>query len=118
MQPAVTVYGLRNCDSCRKAWRWLDSQNIAYAFHDVRRDGLDEARITGWFALLDWQQLVNKRSKTWRSLSDAQRANLDKAGAPGLLVAHPALLRRPVIEAGGTVTAGFSEAELARLFNL
>ena len=105
----VTVYGIRNCGTCRKAWRWLDEQGIAYRFVDLRRDGLEAARVADWAARVGTDALVNRRGQTWRRLSDADRAR-DEAGLRALLCEQPALVKRPVIEcADGTVRVGWNE---------
>ncbi|MEL7447692.1 MAG: arsenate reductase [Pseudomonadota bacterium] len=112
----LVVFGLPNCDSCRKARRWLDNHGQDYRFHDVRADGLDARLIKDWFARADWTQLVNKRSTTWRNLSDEQRSGLDEANAAALILEHPTLLRRPVLDDGGTLTVGFSDAAFKARF--
>ena len=98
----VTLYGLRNCDSCRKALRWLESEGVAHHFHDLRADGLERARVERWLASPLSDRLLNRRSTTWRQLSDAQRAAAGEALVE-LLLAHPTLVKRPVIERGGEV---------------
>ncbi|MEM9056716.1 MAG: arsenate reductase [Pseudomonadota bacterium] len=112
----LTLYGILNSDNCRKAWRWLDSHDVAYRFHDVRADGLDAAQLDDWFARSDWQQLVNRRSTTWRGLSAAERDGLDRDSARALLLAHPTLLRRPVADSGDGLEVGFSPDVYAARF--
>lgn len=106
---SVTVYGIPNCDTCRKARRWLDDQGVEHAFHDVRADGLDSKTIARWETWLGdiraGEVLINRRSTTWRQLGADERQRKDVAG---LLVEHPLLLKRPLLETGNTVTAGFS----------
>lgn len=110
----ITVYGLPNCDKIRAARRWLDGQGIAYAFHDFRRDGLDDRRLRSWCAQLGWEQLLNRRGTTWRSLSEAEREGLDEEGARALMRDRPAVIRRPVLEAGELLLVGFSPETYAR----
>lgn len=96
------VYGIRNCDSCRHALRWLDARRVPHTFHDVREEGLDPARTQAWLESAHGPYLLNRRSTTWRQLSeeDRQRAN---DSLPALLVEHPTLMKRPVITDGRTI---------------
>lgn len=105
---SVTLYGLKNCDTCRKAIKWLEEYHIEYRFHDVRADGLTAERITAWLDVLDWETLLNRRSTTWRELDDASKEDLDANKAAALLLAHPTLAKRPVIEHSSGVAVGFS----------
>ena len=99
----VTVYGIPNCDSCRKALKWLDGKGVSYSFHDVRADGLDRTTISKWETELG-EALVNRRSTTWRQLAEAER-NLDDI--PAQVARHPTLLKRPLLETANSVTVGF-----------
>lgn len=108
----ITVYGIRQCDTCRKALKWLESQALAHAFHDVRADGLEAARVNGWMASAFADTLVNRRSTTWRTLTDQQKA-AEGPDLAALLIEHPTLIKRPVFERDGEVVAvGFKPAEL------
>ncbi|MCY3981718.1 MAG: arsenate reductase [Alphaproteobacteria bacterium] len=98
----LTVYGLKTCDACRKARKAVGE----HRFHDLREHGLDAALLDRWIAALGWQALLNRRSTTWRSLDETDRAGLDASRARGLMLAHPALVKRPVIDDGGTVRIG------------
>ena len=112
----LTLYGIKNCDTVKKARRWLDAHDIAYRFHDFRSDGLDEKRLARWVEQLGWESLLNRRGTTWRGLPETQRAKLvDAAGAIALMLAHPALIKRPVLENAGTVRVGFAEDAYAAL---
>lgn len=103
----ATLYGLRNCDTCRKARAWLDSHGIAYRFHDVRADGLDADVLERLEAAAGWETLLNRRGTTWRGLDEAARSDVDRAKALRLMLEHPALIKRPVLEAKGKVLVGF-----------
>ena len=103
----ITLYGLKNCDTCRKARKWLDAGARAHNFHDVRADGLDNAMLASWVAAVGWEALLNRRGTTWRDLSDDDKDGVDAARAAALMLAHPALVKRPVIDADGTITVGF-----------
>lgn len=108
----IRVYGISNCDSCRKTLKWLQAADAAYEFHDVRTQPLKASIIDNWTHQLGWQHLVNRRSTTWRGLDDAQRAAIDEGSVAKTLLAHPTLMKRPVIVIGDAVTVGFDEATL------
>ena len=100
----LTVYGLKSCDACRKARKALAGRE--HRFHDLREDGLDGAMLDRWIGAVGWEALLNRRSTTWRALDDAEKAGLDAGRARGLMLAHPTLVKRPVIDDGGRVTVG------------
>ncbi len=113
----VVLYGIKNCDTVKKARRWLDAHGIAYRFHDVRADGLEEKRLAHWLKHSDWESLLNRRGTRWRGLSAAERESVtDAAGASSLMLCHPTLIKRPVLEYEGGVRVGFNEADYAALF--
>ncbi|KAA5802366.1 ArsC family transcriptional regulator [Alkalicaulis satelles] len=110
----ATLYGLKSCDTCRKALKALDAAGIAATFTDVRSDPGLAARLPGWLEALGAEALANTRSTTWRGLDERERARLASDPA-GLLADHPALIKRPVIEAGGAVHCGWTPAARAAL---
>ena len=116
MAGEVRVYGLANCDTTRAARKWLEVQGVAASFHDVRTDGLTQAMAARWVKALGWEKVLNKASTTWRELSEADKAGLDEAKAVDLLLAHPTLVKRPVLEAGGATSVGFKAVDWARRF--
>ena len=107
----MILYGISNCDTVKKARRWLDEHGVAYRFHDVRKDGLDAARLQGWIDALGWERLLNKAGTTFRKLPDAQKEGLDAAAAKALMLEQPAMIRRPVVDAAGVFSVGFSADE-------
>ena len=111
----VEVWGLKNCDTCRKALAWLKDEGIAHIFRDVRADGLDRAALKAWIGELGWEALVNTRGTTWRGLPEAEREGLDAARAHALILAHPAVMKRPVFDLGERRLVGFKGAEQAAL---
>jgi len=117
MTGMVTLYGIRTCDTVRKARRWLEEHGIDYRYHDLRGDGLDAARLNAWIADLGWEQLINRRGTTWRQLPEAEREPLDAARAHTLMLAHPALVKRPLIETADGRHLGFSAAQYAKLLS-
>jgi arsenate reductase len=112
---AITLFGIVNCDSCRKARRWLDGQGIDYRFHDLRADGLTVERLNRWLAAVGWETLLNRRGRSWRELPAEQREDPDESRARTLLERHPLLVKRPVLEAGQTVLVGFDAARYKAL---
>jgi arsenate reductase (glutaredoxin) len=107
----LTVYGLKNCDTCRKARKWLDSKGIEHSFRDVRADGVSEKDVARWAKAAGVDALLNRRGTTWRGLPAAAQARADNGAAVALMVAHPALIKRPVFEAGSEIIVGFGPAE-------
>lgn len=111
----ATLYGLKNCDTCRKATKWLIAEEIEYEFRDVREQGPDQDQVAQWVAELG-AKVLNTRSTTWRQLSDADRVRA--ASDPvGLLVEHPTLIKRPVLVVGDKVTVGFDAAVYTELLS-
>ena len=108
-----TLFGLTSCDTCRKARRWLDERGVAYSYHDVRADGVTAAMLERWLEHVDWPQLVNKRSTTWRQLADSDKEGLNLKRAIALCVRHPTLIKRPILEHERGVVVGFAEREYA-----
>ena len=107
----LKMYGLKNCDTCRKAMKWLDSEGISYTFVDVRKDGITEADVAGWANSVGTDSLLNRRGTTWRGLDDTDKAKGDGDGAVPLMAAHPALIKRPVFDKAGEIRVGFKDAE-------
>lgn len=114
--PTVTIYGLATCDTTRAARKWLDAQGIVHGFHDVREDGLTKALVERWVKQLGWEKVLNKASTTWRELPEAEKAGVDQKTAIALLLAHPTLVKRPVLDCGGELSLGFKPAAYAGLF--
>ncbi len=110
------MYGIPNCDTIKKARKWLEAEGVAYAFHDYKKAGIDEARLTRWIDEAGRDALLNTRGTTYRKLSDADKANLGDATAARLMAAHPSMIKRPVIEGAGELIVGFDEALYSRRF--
>lgn len=110
----ITVFGISNCDQVRKTLAWLRAQSTEFAFHDFRADGLSRETLMGWCRHLPWTALLNKRGQTWRSLPEAQRrAAVDQDSAIELMLAHPTLVKRPVVEIDDDLLLGFSAERLS-----
>ena len=105
----ITLYGIKNCDTIRKARRWLAEQDIEYRFHDFRTDGISEELLAPWVEELGWEQLLNRRGTTWRKLPETQRNTIDRDSAMRIMLSQPAIIRRPVLDTGETRHIGFSE---------
>ncbi|WP_225784014.1 ArsC family reductase [Xenophilus sp. Marseille-Q4582] len=105
----ITLYGIPNCDTVKRARTWLDTQQVPYQFHDFKKQGVPEAALAQWLAALGWEPLVNRRGTTWRQLDAGEReAVVDTASAAAALRAHPSLIKRPVVDwGGGKFTVGF-----------
>lgn len=111
----LTLYGIRNCDTMKKAWTWLDEHGVAYAFHDYRKAGIDPARLEAWAAEAGWETLLNRSGTTFRKLPDAEKTGLDEAKAIALMTSQPSMIKRPVLEGAGQLLVGFRpEAYAAR----
>jgi len=115
----LVMYGIKNCDTVKKARRWLDAQQIAYRFHDYRADGLDAALLDTFIAELGWEALLNTRGTTWRKLDDARRESIQNApAAAALMLEMPAIIKRPLLCAPGKpMLLGFTETSYERYFN-
>ncbi len=114
---AITLYGIRNCDTMRKARQWLDAHGVDYQFHDYRKDGLDEEQLRAWVDELGWEALLNKRGLTWRKLPPAVREAIDKESAIQIMRENPAIIKRPLLDLGDRRVVGFDEARYAELFS-
>ena len=112
----MILYGIPNCDTVKKARKWLDARGVAYTFHDYKKAGVDEGALSDWVAEAGWEALLNKRGTTFRALPDADKADIDAAKAIRLMVANPSLIKRPVVAGAGDLLIGFSEADYAARF--
>ncbi|CAA0108699.1 putative protein [BD1-7 clade bacterium] len=112
----TTLYGIKNCDTVKKARKWLEENTIDYTFHDFRVDGINADMITGWLQQQPVEKLVNKRSTTWKQLSDDDKNNLSDTSAISLCVAHETLVKRPVLDHNGDIHLGFKAADYTAIF--
>lgn len=111
----MIVYGISNCDTIKKAKKWLSDNMVAYQFHDFRKDGLEAEQLEMWVEALGWEVLLNKRGTTWRKLPEEDQADLDSAKATRLMLEHPAMIKRPVLVTAEEILVGFKPEEYARL---
>jgi Spx/MgsR family transcriptional regulator len=110
----ITVYGIKNCDTVKKARAWLTQSQLDYRFHDYRVEGITEPLLQRFAAALGWEMLLNKRSTTWRQLTEAQKTDLNADKALQLLIDHPTLIKRPILETGDDFIVGFNADEYHR----
>jgi Spx/MgsR family transcriptional regulator len=103
----TTLYGIRNCDTMKKAWTWLDQHRVAYAFHDYKKQGIDRAKLQAWAREVGWEVLLNRAGTTFKKLPDADKTGLTEAKAIELMAAQPSMIKRPVLETGGPLLVGF-----------
>jgi len=109
----IQLYGIPNCDTVKKARKWLDAQSIDYTFHDYKKEGADTAKLAAWSDEAGWEVLLNKRGTTFRKLDDEAKADIDREKAIALMAEHPSMIKRPVVEHAGGILVGFKEAEWA-----
>lgn len=107
----MKLYGIKNCDTVKKARKWLDENGVAYTFHDFKKDGLDDTLLTRWEQAIDWDTLLNKRGTTWRKLPDEVRDTISAQTAHQIMLDNPSIIKRPVVEHGDEVSVGFSADE-------
>lgn len=112
----ITVYGIKNCDTVKKALKWLTAHNIKHKLHDYRVEGLDKAFLQQAEAQFGWENLVNKRSTTWRNLDEQIKKTLSKSTALSVLAENPTLIKRPIILQEGKALIGFDEKEYQAVF--
>lgn len=113
----TTLYGISNCDTIRKARKWLTQQKVDYVFHDFRKDGLNEKQLSQWVKKVGWEILLNKRGMTWRKLDDKTKNNVDEKSAIKIMLKNPAIIKRPVLETGKILEVGFDEDHYRELLD-
>ncbi len=112
----IILYGIKNCDTVKKARRWLEQQGLEYHFHDLREDGITPQQARDWLAELGWETLVNKRSTSWKALPAATREAMDNTAALAAILEHPTLIKRPLLDIGHERHCGFSAKTWGALF--
>jgi len=113
---SIEVYGIPNCDTVKKARRWLDAKGVDYTFHDYKKEGADLDKLARWSDAAGWETLLNRRGTTFRKLDESDKADIDRAKAIRLMQANPSLIKRPVVEHRGGVLVGFDEAQWDEAF--
>jgi arsenate reductase len=112
----TTIHGIRNCDTMKKAFAWLDKHKVEYVFHDYKKQGIDRARLEEWMKQAGWETLLNRAGTTFRKLPEADKEKLTEKKAIALMLAQPSMIKRPVLERKGRITVGFKPDAYARLF--
>ncbi len=113
----ATLYGIRNCDTMKKAWTFLDAKGVAYDFHDYKKAGIDRATLEGWVRQLGWEVLLNRAGTTFKKLPDPDKQGLTEAKAIDLMLAQPSMIKRPVLAKDGKLYVGFKPETYAALSN-
>lgn len=116
MARPTILYGIRNCDTMKKARVWLDAQGVDYAFHDYKSEGVDEAALERWAKQVGWETLLNRAGTTFRKLPDNEKAGLNEKKAIALMLAQPSMIKRPVLVTGGKLVVGFKPEIYAETF--
>ncbi|WP_062230590.1 ArsC family reductase [Aureimonas sp. N4] len=112
----VTLHGIRNCDTVKKARLWLEAKGVDYAFHDFKTQGVSEAQLESWCDQVGWENVLNRAGTTFRKLPEAEREDLSREKAIALMKAQPSMIKRPVLQRGDTITVGFKPEDYAQLF--
>jgi arsenate reductase len=115
---SATIYGIRNCDTMKKARTWLEAHGIACAFHDYKTQGIDRATLEGWADELGWEVLLNRAGTTFRALPEADRQGIDREAAVALMLAQPSMIKRPVLDLGDRRVVGFKPERYAEALGL
>jgi arsenate reductase (glutaredoxin) len=113
----VTIYGIKNCDTMKKARAWLDRRGVAYAFHDYKAAGIERGRLEGWAREVGWETLLNRAGTTFRALPDKDKDGLTDKKAIALMLAQPSMIKRPVLDVGGTLMVGFKPQQYETAFD-
>ena len=104
---SITIYGIKNCDTMKKARAWLDGHGVAYRFHDYKSEGIGRAELTAWAKLVGWEALLNRAGTTFRKLGEDDKQDLTESKAIALMLAQPSMIKRPVLDRGGRLLVGF-----------
>jgi arsenate reductase len=112
----ATIYGIKNCDTMKKARAWLDTHKVAYSFHDYKVSGIDKPILEGWTKKVGWEVLLNRAGTTFKKLPDADKDGITEKKALLLMLAQPSMIKRPVLDAKGKLTVGFKPEEYKKLF--
>ena len=113
----IKLFGIPNCDTIKKTKKWLEQNNIDYTFHDYRKDGISSEMVSDFCQQLDWQQVLNKRGTTYRQLDDATKESLTAESVIALLVEHPAMIKRPILQKDNELYLGFKTEQYQSIFS-
>lgn len=107
----LTLFGIKNCDTMKKAMKWLDDNGVAYHFHDYKKEGVPEHRLRQWLEALGWETVINKRGTTWRKLDDVVKESMNTEKAITVAMDNPSIIKRPILQNDTIITAGFNADE-------
>ncbi|MBF0269559.1 MAG: ArsC family reductase [Alphaproteobacteria bacterium] len=113
---SITIFGIKNCDTMKKAFAWLDEHGVAYVFHDYKKQGVAKADLERWCKALGWEKVLNRAGTTFRKLAEDRQKNLDQTKAIGLMLEQPSMIKRPIIEGEGILDLGFKPERYASIF--
>jgi arsenate reductase (glutaredoxin) len=116
MAKSVTLYGIKNCDTMKKARTWLDKHGVEYAFHDYRAEGVAKSDLEKWSKAVGWEVLLNRAGTTFRKLPDKDKDDVTEKKALALMLAQPSMIKRPVLDVGGKLTVGFKPEQYEKVF--
>ena len=112
----IVIYGIKNCDTMKKARQWLDGHGVVYVFHDYKKEGIERARLEAWAEAVGWETVLNRSGATFRALPEAAKQGLTEAKAIALMLAQPSMIKRPVLDVGGALIVGFKPESYAAAF--
>ncbi|MFC0633576.1 ArsC family reductase [Brevundimonas balnearis] len=115
---SVVIYGIPNCDTMKKARAWLEENGVAYTFHDYKKQGIDRARLESWVEELGWETVLNRAGLSFKKLPEEARASVDREKAVALMLAHPSMIKRPMLDLGDRRLAGFKHETYAAAFRI
>jgi arsenate reductase (glutaredoxin) len=116
MARSITLYGIKNCDTMKKARTWLDNRGVAYDFHDYKSAGIERGTLEAWARNVGWETLLNRAGTTFKKLPEADKEGLTEKKAIALMIAQPSMIKRPVLNIGGRLLVGFKPEEYAKAF--
>ena len=112
----ITVYGIKNCDTMKKALRWLDDAGVEYQFHDYKKQGVPADQLDHWLKAPGWEQIINRRGTTWRKLDESVRDTMDSSSARAVILDNPSIIKRPLLDTGSEIVLGFSADDYTARF--
>jgi arsenate reductase len=112
----ITIYGIKNCDTMKKAFAWLDAHKVVYRFHDYKKDGIEKDRLEKWVKAVGWEALINRAGTTFRKLPEQDKEGLGEKKAIALMLGQPSMIKRPLIERGSKLLIGFKPEDYAKAF--
>ena len=113
---SITIYGIKNCDTMKKARSWLEARGVGHEFHDYKSQGIEEAKLKKWAEKVGWEKLLNRAGTTFKKLAEGDKAGLNEGKAIALMLAQPSMIKRPVLDMGGILHVGFKPDEYEKLF--